>query len=115
MTEESLKRAAEMFIYLTSCSETVRSWFFFYEDLFTEQSPAQIILTLNRVLKGQTTPENKDMKTIAIKLFRKVNNILSLKFTEIKNMIQGIDNPLIKRIDGQSGYNFKHFWENVSN
>ena len=100
MTEETLQEAAEMFIFLTSCSESVRSWFYFYEDLFTERTQEQIIVTLNRVLKGQTTPENKDMKTIAIKLFRKVNNILSLKFTEIKHMIQGIDNPLIKIIDG---------------
>ena len=89
-----------MFIFLTTCSETVRSWFYFYEDLFTQQSTAQIIVALNRVLKGQTTPENMDMKTIAIKLFRKFDKILSLKYAGIKSMTQGMDSLLIKNLEG---------------
>ena len=111
MTEESLKKAAEMFIHLTSCSETVRSWFFFYKDLFTEQSPAQIILTLNRVLKGQTTPENVDMKTIARKLFLKLDKILSLRHNEITNMANGMDNHLIKSLDGINKILINHLQE----
>ena len=100
MTQETLQKAAEMFIFLASCSETVRSWFYFYEDLFTQQSPAQIIVTLNRVLKGQTTPENMDMKSIARKLFRKIDSVISLKYTEIKKITQGMDSPLNKRLTG---------------
>ena len=100
MTKKTLQKAAEKFIYLTSCSETVRSWFFFYENLFTKQPPAQIIVALNRLLKGRTTPENMSMKTLARKLFSKLDNVLSLKYADIMNMSTGIDSSLINRLDG---------------
>ena len=79
MTKEVLQKGAEMFIYLTTCSEPVKSWFFFYENLFAEKSPAQIILAMNRVLKGTKTPENMDMKTLADNFFGKFESYLSLK------------------------------------
>ena len=50
-TNEDLKIAAEMFLYLFMCPETIKPWTVFYKDLFLTQSPDQkIILTLNRVL-----------------------------------------------------------------
>ena len=91
-----------MFVYLTSCSASIKSWFLFYEDLFSEQNPAQIIVALNRVLKGEDTPENMDMKTIARKLFLKLDKILSFKYTGIKSITQGMDSPLIKSLEGIS-------------
>ena len=100
MTEETLQKAAEMFIFLTSCSETIRSWFYFYENLFTQKTPTQIIVDLNRVLKGEDTPENMDMKTIARKLFLKLDKILSLKYTGIKSMTQGMDSLMLKNLEG---------------
>ena len=52
LTNEELKTAAEMFLYLTMCPNDVKPWIVFYKDLFLTQSPDQIILTLNRLING---------------------------------------------------------------
>ena len=49
LTNEELQIAAEMFLYLTVCPDTIKPWIVFYRDLFQTQSPDQIILTLNRL------------------------------------------------------------------
>ena len=65
-TADQLKTGAEMFIYLNICpgkldaDSTIdlehwfKSWFLFYTDLFMNQSPDNIILTLNRLMKSNT-------------------------------------------------------------
>ena len=82
MTYSKLKTASEMFFYLLSCSETMKPWIFFYTDLFQNQSPQKIVLTLNRIMKGKITHQNKNLKDIAEKIFKEVTSTMSLKYTE---------------------------------
>ena len=79
LTNEELKMAAEIFMYLTICPDSVKPWLAFYKDLFQSQSPSQIILTLNRLLKGSKTPENEHHKILAESLFQKIVNIIPKK------------------------------------
>ena len=55
LTNEELRHAAEMFLYLTMCPDTIKPWLLFYKDLFQTQSQEQIILTLNRMIKTSKT------------------------------------------------------------
>ena len=97
-TKEFLKTASEMFLYLNSCSKSLNPWFLYYMDLFKNQSPDQIILTLNRIMK---TNKNQKMMSITKKLFNKLNSVLSLKYQDIENLIQGnMKSKLI--LDGKS-------------
>ena len=57
--DNTLKTAAEMFIYLYTCPDKHNTWFAFYMDVFETLSINEILLTLNRILKGNTTPENQ--------------------------------------------------------
>ena len=86
VTKENLNAAAEMFLYINSCSKPLKPWFIFYQDLFQNHSPDQIILTLNRIIK---TNRDKKLVSISKKLLNKINSLLSLKYEEIENVIQG--------------------------
>ena len=46
MTAENLKKAAEMFLYVNSCPDPLKSWFLFYINLFERESPDQGIMIL---------------------------------------------------------------------
>ena len=89
MTNDNLKAAAEMFIYLISCpySSWFKSWSSFYKDLFLSKPPDQIILTLNRMMKSETPQENND-KLRSEKLLQRITSQLSLKFDEIRSLLQ---------------------------
>ena len=69
LTNEELKTAGEMFLYLTMCPYAIQPWIVFYEDLFQTQTPGQILLTLNRLKKG---PRNG----MAEILFRRILSML---------------------------------------
>ena len=88
-TNAELESVADMFLYLNSCSDQLKPWFLFYTDLFTKKSAEQIILILNRILKGNEIPKNKDFKNIGMKLFERSYDLFSLKHKEIKMMIKG--------------------------
>ena len=98
-TNEDLKPAASMFLYLNCRSYLLRSWFSFFTNLFQDKSPYQIVLTLNKILKVDLTSNNKEFKNIARKLFQKTSNLLSLKHKQIKKMIHGFENSLWKSKD----------------
>ena len=55
LTNDKLQTAAEMFVYLIMCPNDMKPWIVFYKNLFKTQSPDQIILTLNRIIKGSKT------------------------------------------------------------
>ena len=55
LTNEDLRTAGEMFLYLIMCPDTIKPWIVFYKDLFQTKSPDQIILTLNRFMRGTKT------------------------------------------------------------
>ena len=89
MTIKDLEIAGKMFIYLNTCPSDggdlqiwFESWFKFYHNLFSNQTPEKIILTLNRLMKT-----NKEGKQRARKLFKSLTMILSLSYEHIHNMI----------------------------
>ena len=90
MTNSKLQEAAELFLYLNSCSDVITKWLIFYNDLFTKESPDQIVLTLNRVLKGDQKIQNRSFKNIAYTLLRKAATTFSLKYQEIQNFTKGL-------------------------
>ena len=90
ISDQHLNDGVKGFLYLNLCSTLLRPWFEFYVDLFEKKSPDQIVLILNRILKGKKTAQNENLKTIAGKLFKRITSLLSLKYKEIKNMTLGI-------------------------
>ena len=92
MTDSKLNTAAKMYFYTLSCPGTLMPWFKFYSDLFQNKPPNQIVLTLNRILKGEKTAENKSLKNIAEKLFNVIATNSSFKYKDIKRMIQRDEN-----------------------
>ena len=83
MTRPILNFASDLFFNLMVCSDSLKPWFLFYTDLFQNQSPQKIVLTLNRILKGNKTYRNKKLKDIAQKIFEEVSYSLSLTNAEI--------------------------------
>ena len=55
MTAENLKKAAEMFLYVNSCPDPLKSWFLFYINLFERKSPDQGI-NISYTANGQLMP-----------------------------------------------------------
>ena len=86
---ENLKTAAEIYIYLNTCPDSLKPWFLFYHDLFHDQEPNQIILTLNRMMKSRRTSENENFLNIAKTVFKEASTLLSLKYEEIQSLNPG--------------------------
>ena len=86
MTDNQLKEAAQMFIYLNFCPDSLNPWFLFYKELFENKSPNVIALTLNRILKGNISDETDDLKKIAKTLLNKLTGLLSLQYQYIGDM-----------------------------
>ena len=87
-TAQELEVPAMMYLYLNTCPGIYRPWFAFYKNLFETQSPNKIILTLNRLMKGTITPQNKFLKGLAQNIFRRLASLLSLRYEEIQSMSQ---------------------------
>ena len=87
-TNEELKTAAEMFLYLNTCPDSswFKSWSLFYKDLFLTQPADKIILTLNRMVKTETS-DDKDGKLRAKKLLQRAAQLLSLQYEDIGNFL----------------------------
>ena len=86
---ENLKTAAEIYIYLNTCPDSLKPWFSFYKDLFHDQDPNLIILTLNRMMKSRITSENENFLNIAKTVFKEASTLLSLKYEEIQSLNPG--------------------------
>ena len=86
MTDTTLKTAAEMFLYVNSCTYLLTPWLSFCKNLFENESSSTILLSLNRVLKVGDTRENKDLKIVVKKLFHKSNSLFSIKYGKSKGM-----------------------------
>ena len=114
MTPEVLKTAAEMFLYLYSCPEKLKPWFLFYNDLFQSHSAHQIILTLNRMMKGTLTPHNIFFKKMSKDLFKKASYLFPLKYKEIQSLMRtNAKNYDISKMLGSKGKRFSKV--NVTN
>ena len=71
-----------MFLYLYSCPGALKPWFILYNNIFQKRQLDEIILTLNRIMKGAKALSNKNSKsieTIAKKLFEKTAYLNHLK------------------------------------
>ena len=122
LTRSDMKVAAEMFFYLTACPGKVntdipsssevwkvwfQAWYRLYDDLFKTQSPYQIVLTLNRLMKSDESTDENFIRNK--KLLRRVSTLLNLKYEQIRSMLPGAksntqiqgDNEEIN-IDGKS-------------
>ena len=84
---DSLQKSAEMFLYAYSCPDSLKPWFYFYSNLFQKQSPNEILLTLNRMLKPNKNKKNKNLIAIARKLFERATTLFSLKHMEIRKLM----------------------------
>ena len=90
MTKKTLEIAAKMYFYLNSCSDEIKSWLIFYNDLFKKHQTDQIVLSLNRILRSDHTSRNNKFKSIAEKLFDKTTDLFILKCQLIKNITYGL-------------------------
>ena len=88
LPEDKLKSLSEMFLYLNSCPGHLKAWVTFYNDLFYNKPPNEIVLTLNRILKSDKKTGKKDSKLIAKKLLKKVTTIFSLKYKGINKTLE---------------------------
>ena len=86
MTDNQLKEAAQMFIYLNFCPDSLNPWFLFYKELFKNKSTNVIALTLNRILKGNISDETDNLKKIAKTLLNELTSLLSLQYQYIGDM-----------------------------
>ena len=86
ISRDTLEAAAEMFLFLNSCSEYLETWLSFYTDLFMTKAPDEIVLALNRIMNHDN--KNRD-GNIALELFKKVTKIMKLKYEEIQKIING--------------------------
>ena len=78
-----------MFMYLMTCHDTLKPWFVFYKKLFETQPPDQILLTINRMMKGARTKQNDFFKKMARKIFKRLTTQFSLQYKNFQHMIQG--------------------------
>ena len=74
LTNEDLRTAGEMFLYLIMCPDTIKPWILFYKDLFQTKSPDQIILTLNRFMRGTKTSQTEHFAKIAEALYKSMKS-----------------------------------------
>ena len=77
ITREDLKTAAEMFLFMGVCPGTLKPWFVFYKNLFETDSPHQILLTLNRLMKGPRSKTNEYFLALAESLFKRTITLFS--------------------------------------
>ena len=89
-----------MFVYLFMCpgdDEALKwfnAWTNFNDVLYKTESPAQIILSLNRLMKRNVKQEMNGNNMGVKQLFMKTVNTLSLQYKEIHSMLPGLlENP----------------------
>ena len=107
----NLTEISEMFLYLNLCIEKPwKSWIQFYTELFNNESPALIMLTLNRILKNSTISEDNDFKGVAKEVFKQLAIKYSFTYKEIQNVTQDVRSSNKKYINNIEGtYVFELF------
>ena len=101
MDNTTLKHAADMFVYLNSCPQSIKSWILLYKDLIDVSNRDVLVLTLNRILKAESIDRNDEFKDIAKSILEKVQIDLSLQYKEILNINNG-------KIESMPGGNISH-------
>ena len=98
ITDANLKAAAEMFLYLNSCSDIIIKWLLLYKDLYQDKSPDQIVLTLNRILKGANTHQNEEFKKIAYRLLKNTAAVFPFNYQQIDSMANPLMNESLNNL-----------------
>ena len=101
MDNTTLKHAADMFIYLNSCPQSIKSWILLYKDLIMWKTRDVLVLILNRILKAESIGQNDEFKEIAKSILEKVQIDLSLQYKEILNINNG-------KMESMPGGNISH-------
>ena len=78
MTAEDLKIPGEMFMFLILCPDSFRPWMVFYKDLLKNKSADQLLLTLNRIMKGSKANGNIFIHDLAQKIFMKIHSSITI-------------------------------------
>ena len=79
ITKETLKDAAEMFLYLNLCTKsTMFQWIQFYSNLLKNASPDMIVIALNRILVAAKL--SGEEASVGTKVFKYVAMKLSLQY-----------------------------------
>ena len=86
MTEASLETAANMYVYLMSCPETLMPWFKFYSNLIKKKSLDEIALTLNRIMKERNIPQHDGLRVVASKIFGKISTVFGFQYKVFQDM-----------------------------
>ena len=77
--KETLKNAAEMFLYLNMCTKsTMFQWIQFYSNLLKNASPDMIVIALNRILVAAKL--SGEEASVGTKVFKYVAMKLSLQY-----------------------------------
>ena len=86
ITPSTLKAAAEMFMYLNSCSFDLIPLVKFFKDLLMNKRPDIILLTLNRMLKVKDKTDTHHFKRTLRKIFDTTYYVFSKDYSKMKNM-----------------------------
>ena len=88
-TKETLKAAAEMYIYLNLCPKFLLNWMKFYIDLLQNAPTDVIIQTLNRIMITGKTKKDRTIFEFSKNIFMKMTNKLSLQYQTIEHFSKG--------------------------
>ena len=114
ITSEDFETAAEMFIYLYTCpTEFINKLMVFYDDLFRTQTPYQIILTLNRMIRIKSAGINVG-EAWNEKLFKKATSFFSMKYEEIQNILPRNNSFINEHDKGQNSLSAKGMYRIIS-
>lgn len=99
ISNEYLRTAAEMFLYLNLCPKDMYEWKLFYLDLL-KNSPDIIVLTLNRIMVSARERGDKAIMDIAKKIFRLIKSeAISFHFPIIDKWTQRYNRIITNSID----------------
>ena len=86
ITTAKANTAGKMFLFLNSCSPTFKTLPIFLKNIFKHKSPLEIVLTLNRLLKGGDSKGNIGFKKVTRKLFQRTAAEVSLNYMNFQNI-----------------------------
>ena len=102
ISSENLETAAEMFFYLYACpTDFINKFMVFYDDLFRTQTPYQMILTLNRMIRIKSTGNNVG-KAWNEKLFKKAASLFDMKYEDIQSLLPRNQSFINEHVESQN-------------
>jgi len=88
INKEDLRKAGQMFIYLSFCPRLMYGWTQMYINLFKKASPNIIVQTLNRILITGKLKKDNNVVNLAESMLMKVDAKFSLQWKSIENKLQ---------------------------